>query len=311
MKNIILDVDTGIDDALAISYAVQSPELNILGITTSFGNTSVPEATRNTLQVLEVLGARDIPVIPGVEEKFNGDVHRDKTVWIHGQNGIGDAVLPEAAGKPLDMLAHDFIISAVRDHPHDVTILTVASQVNLAMAIQKDPGIVPLIDDVIVMGGAVTVPGNVTPFAEANIHTDADAAQFTFQSGLPVTLVGLDVTKKTLLKRDVLQTWRKEGTDLARILADACDFYMNAYAKNEPDLNGCALHDPLTVGAAIDPSFVKTVPMTIDVVTEGEKVGQTIGEKGANERPIQVCLEVDSDRFVSHFLERVTGHEAL
>lgn len=305
MKNIILDVDTGIDDMLAISYAVHSPELKILGITTSFGNTTVQEATRNTLQLLGILGAQDIPVIPGVNKKLNGDEPHEKTVWIHGHNGIGDAILPAVNRQPLDLLAHDYIISTVREHPHNITILTTASQINLAKAIEKDPEIIPLIDEVIVMGGAVTVPGNITPYAEANIYTDANAAQFTFQSGLPMTLVGLDVTMKTLLKRDVLSDWKEKDTALSRALADACEFYMAAYTKTNPDLDGCALHDPLTVGAAIDPSFVRTIPMNIDVVTEGDRVGQTFKKKEAVQANIKMCLEVDANRFVSHFLQRI------
>ncbi|WP_085522217.1 nucleoside hydrolase [Tuberibacillus sp. Marseille-P3662] len=305
MKNIILDVDTGIDDALAISYAVHSPELNILGITTSFGNTTVPEATRNTLQLLEALGAEDIPVIPGVDKKFNGDEPHEKTASIHGENGIGEAVLPPATTKASDGLAHDFIISAVREHPHDITLLPTASQVNLATAINKDPEIISLIDEVIVMGGAVRAPGNITPYAEANIYTDPEAAQLTFQSGLPITLTGLDVTMQTMLERSVLNEWRDKDTVLSRTLADACDFYIDAYIKNNPGMNGCALHDPLTVGIAIDSSFVKTEPLKIDVVTDGEYEGQTFETHEKDHPNIKVGLGVDADRFVAHFLERV------
>ncbi|HEX6922402.1 MAG TPA: nucleoside hydrolase [Bacillales bacterium] len=305
MKNVILDVDTGVDDALAIAYAVHSPELNILGITTSFGNTTVSEATQNTLKLLEVLGIHDVPVIPGIAQRFIGAEPREKTIWIHGENGIGEAELPQATRKLDDRLAHDFIISTVRDHPHDVTILATASQANLAMAIEKDPEIVSQIDEVIVMGGAVTVAGNITPYAEANIYTDPEAAQFTFQSGVPLTMVGLDVTMKTLLERQVLTEWREKNTELSRVLADACDFYMNAYEKTNPDLNGCALHDPLTVAVAIDPSFVKTVAMNIDVRTDGEKAGQTFGSSESEKANVNVCLEVDAPRFLSHFLERI------
>lgn len=223
MKNVILDVDTGIDDALAISYAVHSPELHILGITTSFGNTSVQEATRNTLQILEALGAEDIPVIPGVANKLNGEAPHDKTVAIHGENGLGEAELPSPATKARNEYAHDFIISAVHQHPNDITLLTVASQINLAIAIKKDHTIIPRIEDVIVMGGAVKHPGNITPYAEANIYTDPEAAQLTFQSGLPITLTGLDVTMQTLMPRTVLNEWRDKNTILSCALADACD----------------------------------------------------------------------------------------
>ncbi|MBM7643884.1 purine nucleosidase [Scopulibacillus daqui] len=306
MKNIILDVDTGIDDALAIAYAANSPELNILGITTTFGNTSVPGATRNTLDLLQVLGADDIPVFPGAEKTFAGHEPADRATWIHGENGIGEAVLPAADKQAGDMPAHDFIISAVHEHPNDMSILTTANLGNLARAIEKDPEIVQLVTDVIVMGGAVTVPGNITPYAEANIYHDAEAAQFVFQSGIPMTLVGLDVTLKTLLKRSVIDEWKEKDTLLSRSLAHMCGFYMDAYAKENPKLNGCPLHDPLTVGAAINPGFVKTKPMAVHVKTESKEKGQTIGEETENGH-IKVCLDVDSGRFVSHFLKRVVS----
>ncbi|WP_059104305.1 nucleoside hydrolase [Shouchella shacheensis] len=303
-KNVILDVDTGVDDALALAYAVHSPELHILGVTTTFGNTSVREATRNTLQLLQMLGAEDIPVFKGIEETLTGCTTPDKTTWIHGENGLGDAQLLSTERQAEDMSAHDFMISTVHKHPNDITILTTANQGNLARAIQKDSEIIHLVDDVILMGGAVTVPGNITPYAEANIYHDPEAAQFTFQSGIPMTIVGLDVTLKTLLRRTVLDEWRGKDTPLSCCLADMCNFYMDAYAKIEPELNGCALHDPLTVGVALDSSFVQTKTMTVNVKTTGKEKGRTIGEDNPNGN-INVCLDVDVDRFVEHFLNRV------
>ncbi|OYD07174.1 nucleoside hydrolase [Paludifilum halophilum] len=302
---VILDVDTGIDDALAIAYAVHSPELHILGITTCFGNATVAETTRNTLQVLDQLDTEDIPVIAGADKTFIQGEPREKAAWIHGENGLGDRDLPLPQRQPLPMKAHDFIISKVREYPHQVTLITVGSQTNLATAIQKDPEIVKLLRQVVVMGGAVTVPGNMTPYAEANIHGDPEAADFVFQSGVPITLVGLDVTMKTLLKRENLDDWRKKNTPVSRFLADICDFYMDAYHHEvDPSLGGCALHDPLAVGIVIDPSLVRTVPMSIQVKTEGEERGRTAGVEKQTSH-IRVSLEVESDRFTSHFLDRV------
>ncbi|WP_085992234.1 nucleoside hydrolase [Oceanobacillus senegalensis] len=304
MKNIILDVDTGIDDALALAYAVHSPELNILGVTTTFGNTSVSEATRNTLQLLQLLGAENIPVFHGVEETFTGRKPAEKTTWIHGENGLGNAQLPPARKQVENMKAHDFLISTVHSYPNDITIITTANQGNLARAIQKDPEIVHLVEDVILMGGAVTVQGNTTPYAEANIYHDPEAAKFTFQSGIPMTLVGLDVTLKTLLKRSTLDDWRKKDTLLSHFLANMCEFYMDAYAERNSNLNGCALHDPLAVGVAIDSSFVKMKTMSVHVITEGKEKGQTVG-KDNEDGNMKVCMDVDVQRFVDHFLSRV------
>jgi purine nucleosidase len=305
MNYVILDVDTGIDDALAISYAVHSPELKILGITTCFGNATVEETTRNTLQVLDILGTDDIPVIAGADQTFLRREPREKSTWIHGEDGLGNTNLPAPKREALQMKAHDFIISKVREYPHQVTIITVGCQTNLALAIEHDPEVAKLVRQVVIMGGAVTVAGNITPHAEANIYTDPGAADFVFRSGIPITLVGLDVTLKTLLKKQHLNEWREKNTPLSHFLADICDFYMDAHQKNYPTLGGCSLHDPLAVGSVIDPSFVEAVPMHVEVVTVGEKRGQTVGGESQQPSNIHVCFEVDSDRFVSHFLQRV------
>ncbi|MET3290295.1 UNVERIFIED_CONTAM: purine nucleosidase [Brevibacillus sp. OAP136] len=309
MEYIILDVDTGIDDALAIAYAVRSPLAEVLGLTTCFGNTSVEEATRNSLQVLELLGADHIPVAMGAPNPLLRAPLKQKATAIHGENAIGDVELPLPKSEALAIDAATFIVDTVRERPGQVTLVTVGSQTNLALAIMKDPEIVKLVKRVVIMGGAVTVPGNVTPVAEANIYSDPEAAAYVFQSGIPIILVGLDVTMQTLLTREHLADWRAKGTDLGRTLADMCDFYMDAYYQFNPTLGGCALHDPLAVGVVLDPTFVQTRSLHVQVDTEGSlSIGRTIGDLRANpaQAPnMEVCLEVDVERFVTHFLEWV------
>ncbi|ENH96232.1 nucleosidase [Gracilibacillus halophilus YIM-C55.5] len=304
MKNIIFDVDTGIDDALAIGYAMHSPEIHVLGITTTFGNTSVEEATRNTIQLLDALGESSVPVYPGVEETFAGHEPLEKTTWIHGQNGIGEAQLPQPKQSPQSMQAHDYLIKAIHDHPNNVTIIATANQSNLARAIQKDPSIVEKVDEVIIMGGAVKTDGNITPYAEANIYHDPEAAHYVFQSKVPVTLVGLDVTMQTLLNQETVENWREVDTLYANALADMTEFYINAYKEHNNEARGCALHDPLAVGVAIDSTFVTTKAMHIDVVLEGEEKGRTVGIE-TNQGNVHTCLEVDAHRFVEHFIQRI------
>jgi purine nucleosidase len=308
MRQIILDVDTGIDDALAICYAVRSKELDVLGITTCFGNVTVEEATRNSLQVLERLEC-DVPVIPGAAKPLFREPMRGKTVAIHGEDGLGNTFPPLPIRTALTQHASDFIVDRVKEHPHCVTIVCVGTLTNLALALLKEPEIVHLVDRIIIMGGAVTVAGNVTPWAEANIYADPDAAEIVFQSGLPLLLVGLDVTMKTLLSVKELQNWRDKDTALSRFMADVTEFYMGVYAVFYPDLGGCALHDPLAIGVAIDPTFVRTVPMYLQVDTEGSlSLGRTVADRRASSlQPanMEVCLQVDSERFLRHFLERV------
>ena len=307
MKPIILDVDTGIDDAMAIAYAAHSPELQLLGLTTLFGNIPADEATRNTLYWLQQLGRGDVPVYAGADKPLS----RSKDAYakhVHGEDGLGGA-LGDArpAGRAASMSAGQFMVEQARRLPGELTIIAVGPMTNLAEAIQLDPEFVRNVGRVVVMGGAVTVRGNVTPHAEANIHSDPEAAEIVFGSGLPLTLVGLDVTMKTLLPRARLQEWRDKGDAVARFLADATDFYIDAYERFNPGIGGCALHDPLAVGVVIDPSFCRTEAMPVKVdVSEEDTAGKTYADRDAADRPtIDVCLKVDADRFLAHFMNRV------
>ncbi|TYP71976.1 nucleoside hydrolase [Paenibacillus methanolicus] len=310
MKKIILDVDTGIDDSLAIAYAVHSPELDILGVTTCFGNVSVEEATRNTLVVLEKLDSTAL-VIPGAGKPLFRGPTKGSTVEVHGEDGLGGVLESEPTRQAERGHAARFMREQARKHPKQVRIVTVGPLTNLAMAIMQDPEFAGLVDNVIVMGGAVTVPGNVTPHAEANIFADPEAAEYVFRSGIPITLVGLDVTMQTLLPLTEVRAWRNSGTQLADFLAGMTEFYIGAYQQMYPGIEGCALHDPLAVGVAIDPSFVSAVPMHVQVDVEGIlSYARTVGDlrsKPAAEPNVKVCIGVDAERFRKHFLSRVLG----
>ncbi|WP_285769089.1 nucleoside hydrolase [Peribacillus sp. SI8-4] len=303
MKPIIFDVDTGIDDALAMAYALHSPELEVLGFTTCFGNVAVEDATRNTLAVLEKLD-RHIPVFSGASQTLKRGEKQKYPKHVHGEDGLGNTrkevpILQASQGK-----AVDFIIDQVKSRPNEITIIAVGPLTNIALAIKKAPDVMSFVKELIIMGGAVKVPGNVNPYAEANIISDPDAAELVLASGLPVTLVGLDVTMQTCLPKAKVGEWRATGKESAGFFADMTDYYMKAYDASHPGLGGCALHDPLAVGVAIEPDFVNTELMNINVVTEGEETGRTIGQADS-ESSIRVCTEVDATRFVKHFLERV------
>ncbi|MFS0821430.1 nucleoside hydrolase [Bacillus sp. 1P02SD] len=301
MKKIIFDVDTGIDDAMAIAYAVNSPELDILGLTTSYGNVAVDEATRNTLAVLEKLGKK-IPVYAGSEKPLVRGNRDGFAKRVHGEDGLGNVLDFEPATTAETQSAVDFIIEQVKKLPNEVTIIAVGPLTNLALALQKAPEIVEQVSDVVIMGGAVFVPGNATPHAEANIFTDPEAAKIVLSSGLPITLVGLDVTMQTLLPREKVDAWR--GSEVGDFFADMVGFYHDFYESANPGIGGCGLHDPLAVGVAIDPSLVKTKDIAVDVISEGKEDGRTVPVPEGNPQ-IQVCTEVDAPAFLDHFLKRV------
>lgn len=304
MKSVILDVDTGIDDALAIAYAVHSPELDIIGITACFGNIPVEEAVRNSQIVLEKLGCFDIPVYAGAYESLRRGPRKVYARHVHGEDGLGNVLNGEKPSEIPEVHAVDYLIEQVKNNPGKITYICVGPLTNLALALQKAPEITAMFDEIIIMGGAVFCKGNVTPYAEANIHCDPEAADLVFRSNLPLFLVGLDVTMQTLLKKEELANWRKKEDELGSFLADMTEFYMDFYKKATPGIKGCALHDPLAVGVAIDKSFVtlKTEPISVEL--EGERVGETC--PSGNERPlVHVCVEVDEKRFVEHFLNRI------
>ncbi|MEK5444765.1 nucleoside hydrolase [Fredinandcohnia sp. FSL W7-1320] len=304
MKKVIFDVDTGIDDAMAIAYAVNSPELDIIGLTTCYGNVAVDEATRNTLAVLEKLG-RNIPVFAGADKPLNRNPREGFAKHVHGEDGLGNVLDFEPQTSAKSEYAVDYIIEQVKKLPHEVTIIAVGPLTNLALAVQKAPEIVELVSDVVIMGGAVFVPGNVNPYAEANIFTDPEAAEVVFASGLPITLVGLDVTMQTLLPRQNVDAWRNAGSEVGEFFANMVSFYHDFYECANPGIGGCGLHDPLAVGVAIDPSLVKTNYIGVGVITEGEEDGRTVPLSEEEEPKINVCTEVDAPRFLEHFLKRM------
>lgn len=307
MNPILLDVDTGIDDALAIAYAVRSPELDVIGITTCFGNVSVDHATRNTLHVLQQLGATGIPVAMGEAAPLFHPSMKTYPTQFHGENGLGNLTFPDPAGKPVSTRAAAFMVDQIRRYPKQVTVICVGPLTNLAAAILQAPEIVSLVRQIIVMGGAVGVAGNRRMHAEANIYSDPEAAQLVFQSGAPITMVGLDVTLQTKLRLEDIQRWRELDTDLTRFLADMTSYYMEGYRQAYRDRASCALHDPLAVAVAIDSSLVKVQPMVLQVDLEGiHSYGRTIADlrpRCTDQPNVNVCIGVDAKRFEEHFMQ--------
>lgn len=299
----ILDVDTGVDDALAIAYAVHSPELKMLGLTTCFGNVTVDEAARNSLILLERLGRSDIPVFKGADVPLQRQ-KRTHPRHIHGEHGLGEAAFEQPLGKPNDQHAVDYIIEQLERYPQQVTLVMVGPLTNLALALEKAPQLAQLVHKVVIMGGAVRTHGNVTSSAEANIHSDPEAADKVFRAGLPLTVVGLDVTMKTLLPLSEVERWRERLPDIGGFFGDMTAFYIQFYESVYPGIGGCALHDPLAIGVAIDPTLVRELPLNVIVETEGDEVGRT-RELSEGDPTCHVCVEVDAERFVDHFLSRV------
>lgn len=311
MKNVILDVDTGIDDALAIVYAIKSEKIHLEGITTGFGNVTNEQATLNTLQVIELAAPTySIPVAMGAEKPLYRP-KRPSVPHVHGFNGIGDYDLPEPEQQAINEHAVDFIIRKVNENVNNLTLIFVGRLTNLALALKKDPSIVSKVKEVILMGGALKSAGNVTGWAEANIYGDPDAAQEVFESGLPLMMVGLDVTRKADFREEhlnlLMEKISPDNLELGTFLKHIITFGFDASEKMKEGRQRL-LHDPLAVGVAINPEFVQTEEFYVYVENEGKYTdGATLADlrHPQSKTNASVCLELEREAFINHFIDTI------
>ena len=303
----ILDLDTGIDDALALAYALAHPDLELIGVTCTYGNVTVPLAVRNTLALLELLDTPDIPVFAGPSP--NGFQPSEISSFIHGQNGVGEVLLTPSDKTEDTQSATDFLLQAVRDYGDDLVIIPTGPSTTIAAAIEAS-NVFRESAQIVMMGGALTVPGNVTAWSEANINQDPEATDLLFRKVRNVTMIGLDVTLKTLLTTKETAQWSALGTTGGNFLADITNYYIDAYKTTSPHLGGCGLHDPLAVAVAIQPGLVDTLGINMKVDTEGETRGRTIGDEtrlNDQDKTAAVAVRVDTAGFLDEFMRRLTG----
>jgi len=303
-RRIILDVDTGVDDALAIAYAVRRPGITLEGITTTFGNVDVGQTTANTLRILDLFQV-DVPVAPGADRPLV-KTPIVKELFVHGRNGLGDVEMPEPKGSPIPVHAATYISQMARRYPGEITLVPVGPLTNVALCFLQDPVAATLLREIVIMGGAVLAPGNRTPVAEANIYNDPDAARIVFQSGAKIKLVGLDVTMKALLSHAMADEIALRGPVSATMM-QMTRKYIDFYLKFAPGIAGCGLHDPLAVAVAEDPSLVSTESMFVqvetgDVLTRGQTFADRRKGTGFGTHNMDVCLGVDSNEFIHRFM---------
>ncbi|AKA96893.1 Inosine-uridine preferring nucleoside hydrolase [Corynebacterium ulcerans] len=295
---------------MALAYALGSPELDLIGVTATYGNVLVDDGARNDLALLELFGRPDIPVFVGEPHARAKDEFSvlEISEFIHGKNGIGEAKIQQPQSCVSDKTAVDFLIESVAAYGDDLVIIPTGAMTNIAAAMDKDPDFAANAH-IVFMGGALTVPGNVSTWAEANINQDPEAADMMVRECADVTMIGLDVTLQTLLTYEETATWRALNTEAATVLADATDYYIRAYDTVAPHLGGCGLHDPLAVAVAVDPSLVTVLPLNLKVDIEGPTRGRTIGNEvklGEQHKNAQVAVAVDVERFLKEFMERIT-----
>ncbi len=308
---IVIDCDPGIDDALALLLALSSSQPKVAAVTTVAGNVPVQACTRNALRVLAVACPHDAPPVhQGAAGPVSGAVE-DRAFHVHGQDGLGDLDpirYPDPSGVAVPPPGPDVLVRLARQQPGQLTLVATGPLTNLAQAVRLDREALRLYREIVVMGGAVRVRGNVTRWAEFNIWSDPEALEILLAESLPLVLVPLDVTRQVVLTQDHLKRLPADAPR-TRLIRDCTRSYMR-FHKEATGVDGCILHDPLALGVALDPSFVGTEVVRLEVVTEtGPYRGMTRevlpgAGRGRGGR-VQVCTSVDAGRFLEFFLSRL------
>jgi purine nucleosidase/pyrimidine-specific ribonucleoside hydrolase len=319
---VLIDTDPGVDDALAILIALRSPELEVIAITTVCGNVPVEQATMNLFRVLGLVKPpAGLLIGQGAAKPLRQPLQT--ATQVHGSDGLGELDgfrnqdgsprYPKPKLPRILPTAQEVWGECLRRYPGELTLITLGPLTNLARSLEADPAPLRQLRSVISMAGAIAVPGNVTPAAEFNIYVDPHAAQRVFQSGLPITLVPLDVTTKVALSRNEIQALAAGGSGpVPRFVVDATGQVLS-YTERVEGAPLFHLHDPLAVAAAIDPTLVQTVPLHIEVETEDQA---TLGKTRADRQSlrgsprsspnIQAALKVDAARALKLFTQRLS-----
>jgi len=321
-RRVIIDTDPGIDDAMAILLALNSPELKVEALTVVPGNVEAWQGLENALKLTSLAGRCDLPVAGGAQHPLNQKLITAQS-W-HGKNGLAGVELPPSKCKADSRFGPDLIIETVHKFPHEITLIPVGPLTNIALAVSKDPSIVPLVKDIVIMGGSIS-GGNVDGAAEANIYGDPEAASIVFNAGWIVTMIGSDVGERTLMTRKHLAQLQAMHGPESDFIFKLADFYVTRSEKS--GYSGAAMYDPLAVATVIDPTVVTLKEMHIDVETKGEFTrGETVANRmGSNENNVlhgdhyeiegviplksnaRVCLASDADRFLQLFIGRIKG----
>ena len=293
---IILDCDPGHDDAVAITLAANSDKIDLLGITVVAGNQTLEKTQINARNVCQWLGV-DVPVYAGCGQPMV----REKMIAgdIHGETGLDGPVFPPLTKELEKEHAVNFIIKTLMESDGDITMVTTGPMTNLAMAMRMEPAIIPKIKQIVLMGGAYT-NGNVTPAAEFNIIADADAEYVCFTSGRPITMMGLDVTRKVLCYPEIVDRMEKIGNKASKLFADLMRFFCKTQ-KEVFGWEGGPLHDPVTIAWLLDPSVVTLKPMHVDIdIRSVQSYGRTNCDffgYGGQEPTANVAIDIDAVKF--------------
>ncbi|MER3462279.1 MAG: ribonucleoside hydrolase [Armatimonadota bacterium] len=303
-RKIILDCDPGHDDAVAIMLALASPELEVLGITTTYGNVGLERTTRNALVVQEVIGT-SVGVYPGTDRPLVRD--RISAEAVHGISGLEGPDLPQPRQQPQGKHAVHFIIESVLAHPGEVTLVPTGALTNIALAMRMEPKIVPLIRQIVLMGGSIDI-GNWSPSAEFNILCDPHAAKIVFEAAVPLMMCGLNLTHQTPAIPSRVARFRALGTRVGEFTAQLLEFFRQHH-REVFGWEGAPIHDACAVAFLIKPELFKTGMYNVEIeANEGLAYGRTVCDYWhvTGKKPnVEVGLEIDADGFYDLLVERI------
>lgn len=272
-KKVLIDTDPGVDDALAVLFAFASPDLEVVGLTTIFGNVDTPLATQNALRLLDIAGA-DVPVAEGaVKPVYSKKLPTPD--FVHGKDGFGEIYLPPSTKEAIDETAAEFIVRSVMDNPGEITLVVLGPMTNIALALALEPELHKNVDQVVAMGGVLHVMGNVSPVASANILGDAHAADIVLGTHWDVVLVPGDTTRQVRVTEEWLDRLRGRAGRQGQFIHDISRFYRDFYASTGVT-DGFYNHDPTAMAFVIDPSLFETEDRATRVVTDGITIGDVV-----------------------------------
>lgn len=309
---VIIDTDPGLDDALAILLAFASPEVEVLGLTTVGGNAGLVHTTGNALRLLHLIGKNDVPVAAGADTPL---VRRDaaSAASVHGDDGFGGVSLEEAPREADVRPAVQLLVDLIEGSAEPVTLIALGPLTNVATLFAAYPQTAAKLGRIVLMGGGAQHLGNVTPTAEFNIWYDPDAAKRVFVAGVPITMIGLDVTHKAITLAKDWDPLRARGGPVAEAVIGMVDFYTRTYRENL-GIEGTAQHDSLAVATVIAPLLVTTKALHVDVECSGPlTIGMTVVDLNdvMGETPnADVGLDVDSAAFNELLIGRIMALNA-
>ncbi|NLJ40915.1 MAG: nucleoside hydrolase [Clostridiales bacterium] len=307
-KKIIIDCDPGHDDAIALLLASRADNLKILGVTTVAGNSEIEHTVRNARRVLDYAEVFDVPVYKGCNHPMMHNLYRLTGAIIHGEDGLGGPDIPPPVTPIEKEHAVDFIIKTLRESDEKITLIPTGPLTNIAMALIKAPDIKDNIEKIVIMGGAVYTPGNITSAAEFNIYVDPEAAKIVFSSGCNIYLNTLDVSMKAVFYNEDIENLRAQGDKVSVIVAELLDFFASTHLDHF-GIKSCPVHDALCVGVLIDDSLIQYERTYLDVsvndpLTRGETVADLWGITG-KETNCFISVKVDRDKFVNMIFDHM------